>query len=142
MTPQRRDAESSHRSALLARRAAPRSRRAIRAWLVGGILALSAPLVGCGGGGGSASATGGIEGTVRDMVSQRAVAHAVVSAAGLTTETDAQGHFQLVGLPAGPQTLTVQAAGYATYNDTVNITTGITTLPDILLVESPPPPPP
>ncbi|UCH34974.1 MAG: carboxypeptidase regulatory-like domain-containing protein [Armatimonadota bacterium] len=97
---------------------------------------------GCGGGGGAAPASAtGIEGTVRDAAASRGVIGAFVTVGAASTETDVDGRFRLLGLPVGAQAITVQATGYAEYNDTVTVTAGITTIPDILLVDSPPPPP-
>jgi len=98
-------------------------------------------LPGCGGGGGVTPATAVVQGYVREMTSDRAVQGATVAIAAIGTTTDAQGRFQLAGVPTGARTITVEAAGYSVHTEILNIAAGVTTLPDILLADSPPPPP-
>lgn len=63
-----------------------------------------------------------IAGTVRDATTDSTVAGAIVLVRGtlLTAQSDAQGHFQLVGIPVGPVTLRVFAVGYQ--SDTLRLT--------------------
>jgi hypothetical protein len=98
-------------------------------------------LPGCGGGGGVAPATAVVQGYVREMASDRAVQGAAVTIAAIGTTTDAQGRFRLAGVPTGTRAMIIAAAGYSVHTEVLSIAAGVTTLPDILLADSPPPPP-
>jgi hypothetical protein len=75
------------------------------------------------------------------MASDRAVQGATVTIAASGATTDAQGRFRLAGVPIGARTMTVEAAGYSVHTEILSVAAGVTTLPDILLADSPPPPP-
>jgi hypothetical protein len=99
-------------------------------------------LAGCGSGGAVAPAsTAGVQGYVREMVTGRAVAGAVVTVGEVGATTDADGRFGLVGVPIGPQAITVEATGYSLYSDIIEVSAGVITVPDIILADAPPPPP-
>jgi hypothetical protein len=111
------------------------------------ICAAALPLLaGCGSGGAAAPAlpasTAGVQGYVREMVTGRAVAGALVTVSQVSATTDADGRFGLVGVPIGPQAITVEAIGYSLYSDTIEVSAGVITVPDIILADDPPPPPP
>ncbi len=86
--------------------------------------------------------TGSLTGTVRDSVSQQPVAYATVvllsgapgrsALAGSTA--DEHGLFTLLRLAPGAFRLQVSFVGYATRTQAVTITSGLTTLPSVLLV--------
>jgi len=116
-----------------------RSRHALALLACALLLAFAA---GCGGGGGATpGSVYGVQGNVLDMASGTGVSGAVVTVGTAATKTDAQGGFELVGLTPGTQTISAEAPGYADCTESVSVAAGITTIPDLLLLESPPLPP-
>jgi len=93
-------------------------------------------VAGCGGGGGPATAT--VTGRVLEATDGAAVPAATVRIGGISGATDAGGAFQLAGVPAGEQPLTVSASGYTLVGAPlkVQITPGRTNLAAIVLVPS------
>jgi N-acetylneuraminic acid mutarotase len=80
-----------------------------------------------------ATATGTVEGTVKDAGTGTAIAGATISADGVTTQTGTDGHYTFT-LPTGDHTVSAAAYGYATGSATVTVVDGGTTGQDFALV--------
>ena len=76
----------------------------------------------------SAQSTGSVSGRVLDQSTQRPLPGAAVKLQGtsLTTDTDRAGAFQLLGVPAGQQSITVSYLGYEVTNFDVQVRAGET----------------
>ena len=86
------------------------------------------------------SARGGrLVGRVLDRETRRSVATAAVSVRGRPTvaETDRQGLFRLVGVPAGEHEIEVRRLGYAPLRHMIEVPGGLTTEVEIRLVRNP-----
>ena len=86
------------------------------------------------------SARGGrLVGRVLDRETRRSVATAAVSLRGRPTvaETDRQGLFRLVGVPAGGHEIEVRRLGYAPLRHEIEVPGGLTTEVEIRLVRNP-----
>lgn len=81
-----------------------------------------------------AQATGSIQGTVVDASTLQPVASAqVFVTGGQGSLTDAQGRYNIVGVPAGTHTLRVQVIGYNAASREVTVTAGSATTADFQL---------
>ena len=87
---------------------------------------LSALMAGCGGDAGPSgpAPTGTLSGTVRDAVSQSAIANASVKVGTATTQTTASGQFQLQNVAVGSVSVSVDAPGFDGYAATIAIQAG------------------
>ncbi|PSQ80601.1 MAG: hypothetical protein BRD40_04240 [Bacteroidetes bacterium QS_1_65_9] len=85
---------------------------------------------------GALAQTGTVTGVVTDSTSGDAIAGANVLVAGtqIGTSTDANGEYDLNGVPAGEQTLEVSFVGYRAKSVPVDVQPGATTTRDIQVV--------
>lgn len=86
----------------------------------------------------AAQETGTIRGTVIDAGTQSPLSGVQVSipGTGLGSLTDDAGEYELVGVPAGPQTVRAQSIGYSSQNQTVTVAAGQTAQADFQLEQS------
>ncbi|MDX1647055.1 MAG: TonB-dependent receptor [Longimicrobiales bacterium] len=79
--------------------------------------------------------TGIVAGRVVDAQSSRPLTNAQISipGTGLGGLTQADGTYRITGVPAGTQTVRVQILGYATQEETVNVSSGATATADFRL---------
>jgi iron complex outermembrane receptor protein len=84
----------------------------------------------------AAQGTGTVRGTVLDSVAGRPIGGIQVAVAGTTRGalTDANGVYQLAGLPAGRATLVVRRIGYSSVERAVTVAAGETVTADFRLV--------
>ena len=85
------------------------------------------------------SGTGTVTGRVLNQGTQEYLRNAVVTVVGTALSTTAGdgGNFQLLGVPAGPQTLRFTYVGLAAKDQTVNVTPGQTVSVDVALGDDP-----
>lgn len=83
----------------------------------------------------SAQATGVVRGRVVEAQTQRPLPGAQVSLVGTqrSMQTNEQGEYMLVGVPAGERVIAVQVIGYAAAEQTVNVAAGQTVSADFTL---------
>ncbi len=77
--------------------------------------------------------TGTIAGQVVDAATRQPVDGAVIAADGRSALSDANGRFQLTGVPVGARTVRATRLGYAEATQTVSVTAGQTTTIEIAL---------
>ena len=82
--------------------------------------------------GSGGATTGTINGTVTNS-SGAALSGAAISAAGITTTTQANGAYSLANVPAGTQTVTASLSGFQTGSQTVTVTAAGTTTANFTL---------
>ncbi|MCE1246940.1 MAG: carboxypeptidase regulatory-like domain-containing protein [Firmicutes bacterium] len=78
--------------------------------------------------------TGTVQGTVTDSVNLEPLEDVRVEIAGISTETDNCGNYDIDGIEAGIHHITAVKNGYNGYSSTVSVTAGETTIRDISLV--------
>ena len=82
----------------------------------------------------AATATGAVQGFVKDQNGGAIAAASVSASTGGTATTAADGSYTLSGVAAGSVTLSASAAGFASASETVQVTSGATTsAPDLVL---------
>ncbi len=87
----------------------------------------------------SLAAQGTVVGRITDRASGQALVAARVQVIGtnITGQTNAEGRYRFVNVPAGEATIRVIALGYAAANETVTVTGGQTTTVDFVLALTP-----
>ena len=84
--------------------------------------------------------TGNITGTISEATTPARIVGATVSIGGKSTQTDADGHYDLTGVPAGAQLLTAGKDGYVGHSGEVTVIAAETRVIDLRLVPTPGPP--
>jgi alpha-tubulin suppressor-like RCC1 family protein len=79
--------------------------------------------------------TGTVSGNVTDAATSLPVVGAIVTAGGVSDTTDANGDYEINNAPAGSQTITATADGYAQYSSTVEVVAGSTVTHNIAMNE-------
>lgn len=77
--------------------------------------------------------TGNIAGTISDAATSGRLAEVTVSIGGKSGQTDAEGHYELAGIPTGPRLFTAGKSGYVTHSGEVTVIAGEIRVIDLLL---------
>jgi Carboxypeptidase regulatory-like domain len=67
---------------------------------------------------------GTVTGAVRDAETDVPLAGVAVTVGDVSTESDAEGHFEVAGVPAGDRAIAAAKTGYVTYQSTVTVDVG------------------
>ncbi|HWN19682.1 MAG TPA: carboxypeptidase regulatory-like domain-containing protein, partial [Gemmatimonadales bacterium] len=84
--------------------------------------------------------TGSITGTISEATTPARIVGATVALGGKSTQTDADGHYDLAGVPAGAQLFTASKDRYVTHSGEVTVIAAETRVIDLRLVPVPGPP--
>jgi hypothetical protein len=90
---------------------------------------------GTSGNSGQSNIFGTVKGVVKTVSTSTTISGVVVTCAGISATTIADGAYQLNNVPSGAQTLTATKSGYDSYSKSITVTTG-TTNSDIQMTSS------